>query len=60
MFHTIFFSSLLGALLFFLVVVGDLNKSVKYDKAIAACELQLPRDQHCEISAVPEVKKNGN
>jgi hypothetical protein len=60
MFQTIFVSSLIGALLFFLAVVGDLNKSVKYDKAIAACELKLPRDQHCEISAVPEVKKNGN
>jgi hypothetical protein len=53
-------SAFLSCLIFFLVVVGDLNKSVKYDKAIAACELKLPRDQHCEISAVPEVKKNGN
>ena len=30
------------------------------NEAIAECELNLPRNQHCEISAVVAHKKGGN
>ena len=54
---SLFFGCALGLFIGLLIAFNDMETAVIYNKAIAKCELNLPRDQHCEIVAVVAHKK---